>query len=251
VSRVPGLRAQLRERLLEQRELGEDGLPRVAPRARRAPAASPARGEAAREPAPRVAAAGGSSDDAWSALDLAGLGTFLADCARCKLCSGRTKVVFGSGDVSARLVFVGEGPGADEDLQGLPFVGRAGQLLTDMIEKGMGLRRDDVYIANVVKCRPPGNRNPEPDEIAACSPFLRRQIALVRPDAIVTLGKFAAQSLLKSEEPIGKLRGRWHDYEGTPLMPTFHPAYLLRSPDQKRFAWADLKLVMERLGLRR
>jgi uracil-DNA glycosylase len=155
--------------------------------------------------------------------------------------------VFGVGSPHARLMFVGEGPGADEDRQGEPFVGRAGQLLTKMIE-AMGYRREDVYIANVVKCRPPGNRNPEPEEMDACEPFLRAQIAAVRPSVIVALGKIAAQTLLRDTTPITRLRGRWSTYEGVKLMPTFHPAYLLRSPDEKRKAWEDLQLVMNELG---
>lgn len=172
----------------------------------------------------------------------------IGDCQRCKLCRGRRNLVFGEGNPRARLVFVGEGPGAEEDAQGRPFVGAAGQLLTKMIE-AMGLRREEVYICNVIKCRPPGNRNPEPDEIDACSPFLSRQIEAIAPEAIVTLGKFAAQTLLGSQEPISRLRGRWHRYQGIPLLPTFHPAYLLRSPQEKRKAWADLQEVMRRLGL--
>jgi DNA polymerase len=144
-------------------------------------------------------------------------------------------------------MFVGEGPGADEDLQGEPFVGRAGQLLTKMIE-AMGYRRAGVYIANVVKCRPPGNRNPEPDEIEACEPFLRAQIGAIGPKVIVALGKFAAQTLLRDTTPITRLRGRWASYGGVKLMPTFHPAYLLRSPEEKKKAWEDLQLVMKELG---
>jgi DNA polymerase len=171
----------------------------------------------------------------------------LGDCRLCKLGETRTHVVFGVGNPSAELMFVGEGPGADEDLQGEPFVGKAGQLLTKMIE-AMGYRREDVYIANVVKCRPPGNRNPEPDEIEACEPFLRAQIAAVRPRVIVALGKFAAQTLLRETTPITKLRGRWREYGGVRLMPTFHPAYLLRSPEEKKKAWEDLQLVMKELG---
>jgi DNA polymerase len=155
--------------------------------------------------------------------------------------------VFGVGNPAAEIMFVGEGPGADEDQQGEPFVGKAGQLLTKMIE-AMGFRREDVYIANVVKCRPPGNRNPEPDEIAACEPFLRAQIAAISPKVIVALGKFAAQTLLRDTTPISKLRGRWSSYEGVKLMPTFHPAYLLRSPEEKKKAWEDLQLVMKELG---
>jgi DNA polymerase len=171
----------------------------------------------------------------------------LGDCRRCKLAGGRTHLVFGVGNPKAELMFVGEGPGADEDQQGEPFVGKAGQLLTKMIE-AMGYRREQVYIANVVKCRPPGNRNPEPDEIEACEPFLRRQIEAVRPKVIVALGKFAAQTLLRSTIPITKLRGTWSSYGGVRLMPTFHPAYLLRSPQEKKTAWADLQLVMAELG---
>jgi DNA polymerase len=171
----------------------------------------------------------------------------LGDCRRCKLCEGRKSIVFGSGNPRAQLVFVGEGPGETEDQQGVPFVGAAGQLLTKMIE-AMGYGRDDVYICNVVKCRPPGNRNPEPDEIAACEPFLRAQLASVRPKAIVALGKFAAQTLLRDTTPITRLRGQWREYEGVPLMPTFHPAYLLRNPAEKKSAWADLQEVMRALG---
>lgn len=173
----------------------------------------------------------------------------LGDCERCKLSGGRTNIVFGTGNPQADLMFIGEGPGADEDAQGEPFVGRAGRLLTDIITKGIGLRREDVYIANVVKCRPPNNRDPEPDEILACQPFLQRQVALIRPRAIVTLGKFATQCLLETRTPISRLRGQWHDYRGVPLMPTFHPAYLLRNPRDKRVVWGDIQLVMERVGI--
>jgi uracil-DNA glycosylase len=171
----------------------------------------------------------------------------IGDCRRCKLCSGRTHIVFGVGNPHARLMFVGEGPGRDEDLQGEPFVGRAGQLLNDIITKGMGLKREDVYIANVVKCRPPDNRNPEPDEVAACEPFLKKQIDLVRPQVIVGLGKFAVQSLLQSKAPITKVRGIWHRYHGIKLMPTFHPAYLLRNPADKKLVWEDIKKVIKEL----
>jgi DNA polymerase len=151
------------------------------------------------------------------------------------------------GNPKAELMFVGEGPGADEDQQGEPFVGKAGQLLTKMIE-AMGFRREEVYIANVVKCRPPENRNPEPDEIEPCEPFLRAQIAAIHPRVLVALGKFAAQTLLRDPTPIGRLRGGWREYEGVRLMPTFHPAYLLRSPAEKGKAWEDLKLVVAELG---
>lgn len=171
----------------------------------------------------------------------------IGDCERCKLCSGRTNLVFGVGNPKAKLMFVGEGPGRDEDLQGEPFVGRAGQLLTDIITKGMGLKREDVYIANVVKCRPPENRNPEPDEVAACEPFLKKQIDLIRPKIIVGLGKFAVQTLLQSKVPITKVRGNWHSYHGIKLMPTFHPAYLLRNPADKKLVWEDIKKVIKEL----
>ncbi len=171
----------------------------------------------------------------------------LGDCTRCKLCSGRKNIVFGVGNPRAELVFVGEGPGENEDLQGVPFVGAAGELLTKMIQ-AMGFSRDDVYICNVVKCRPPGNRNPEPDEIASCEPFLRSQLLALQPKVIVALGKFAAQTLLRDTTPITRLRGNWREYQGVKLMPTFHPAYLLRSPAEKRKAWEDLQQVMKLFG---
>jgi uracil-DNA glycosylase len=172
----------------------------------------------------------------------------LAGCTRCKLSKGRTNIVFGVGDAHAKLMFVGEAPGEDEDLQGIPFIGRAGQLLTKMIE-AMGLSREQVYICNTVKCRPPNNRNPEPDELETCEPFLKGQLAAVKPTVIVTLGKFAAQALLREDTPISRLRGQWKEYEGIALMPTFHPAYLLRSPGEKGKVWDDLKQVMKKLGL--
>jgi DNA polymerase len=164
-------------------------------------------------------------------------------CTRCKLHTlGRKQVVFGVGNPDADLMFVGEAPGADEDLQGEPFVGRAGQLLTKIIE-AIGLRRDEVYIANIIKCRPPGNRNPEPDEVEQCEPFLFQQVAAIKPKVIVALGKFAAQSLLRTTDPITRLRGRSFNYRGATLIPTFHPAYLLRNPSAKREVWDDMKRV--------
>jgi DNA polymerase len=169
--------------------------------------------------------------------------TDLGECTRCKLHKGRITLVFGTGNAEARLMFVGEGPGAEEDEQGVPFVGRAGQLLTQII-KAMGLERQDVYIANVVKCRPPGNRNPEPDEIEQCEPFLMRQIDVIKPAVVVALGKFAAQTLLRTTEPISKIRGRFHQVGDTRVMPTFHPSYLLRNPAAKREVWDDMKAVM-------
>lgn len=172
----------------------------------------------------------------------------IGDCRRCKLAPTRTQVVFGVGNPRAELVFVGEAPGADEDAQGIPFVGKAGQLLTKIIE-AMGLRREDVYIANIIKCRPPGNRNPQPDEIESCEPFLIAQLDTIRPTVICALGTFSAQTLLKTKEPISRLRGRWHAYQGIPLMPTFHPAYLLRNPAEKKTVWGDIQSVMGRMGL--
>jgi uracil-DNA glycosylase len=172
----------------------------------------------------------------------------IGDCIRCKLHKGRTKIVFGDGHPQAKLLFIGEGPGRDEDLQGLPFVGRAGKLLTQMIE-AMGLRRSDVYICNVVKCRPPENRAPEKDEVAACSPFLFRQIDLVAPKVIVCLGSIAAQTILETTRGISQFRGQWLEFRGRKLMATYHPAYLLRNPAAKSEVWKDLQKVMAELGL--
>ena len=172
----------------------------------------------------------------------------IGDCTRCKLHQqGRTQIVFGVGNPSADLMFVGEAPGADEDIQGVPFVGRAGQLLTKIIE-AINLKRDDVYIANVIKCRPPGNRNPDPDEVESCEPFLFQQIDRIQPKVIVALGTFAAKALLKTQDPISRLRGRVYDYRGAKLVPTFHPAFLLRSPERKRDVWEDMKKVRALLG---
>jgi len=178
----------------------------------------------------------------------------LGDCKRCKLCSTRTHIVFGSGNPKAKLMFVGEGPGADEDLQGLPFVGKAGELLTKMI-CAMGLSRDEVYIANIVKCRPPNNRPPQEDEIAACQPFLIKQIEAIAPRIICALGTFAAQTLLASNIRISDLRGKFFDFRGSDLcggikvLPTFHPAYLLRNPEEKKKVWEDLKKIMKEMGI--
>jgi len=172
----------------------------------------------------------------------------LGECTRCKLHTTRNKIVFGDGSATAQLVFVGEGPGADEDAQGLPFVGRAGKLLTQMIE-AMGLQRGDVYICNVVKCRPPGNRQPEKDEVEACSPFLYRQLDVLRPKVIVCLGATAAQTLLQTNRGISHFRGEWLDYRGYKMMATYHPAYLLRNPAAKGDVWKDLQRVMAELGL--
>ena len=168
----------------------------------------------------------------------------LGDCQRCRLARERSNIVFGSGNPRARLVFVGEGPGFEEDRQGQPFVGPAGQLLTRIIE-AIKLDREEIYICNVIKCRPPGNRNPEPDEIRTCFPFLERQIATIQPDFICALGAVAAQTLLGTDLPISRLKGRFHDYRGIRVLPTYHPAYLLRNPDKKRDVWEDMKMLMK------
>jgi DNA polymerase len=173
---------------------------------------------------------------------------WMGDCRRCRLAAGRRTIVFGQGNPRAELMFVGEAPGSEEDAQGLAFVGRAGQLLTDIIEKGLRMRRADVFIANVIKCRPPQNRNPEPDELLACQPFLEAQIRAIHPKVLVGLGKFGAQWLLKTAEPITRLRGRFGEYEGIAVMPTYHPAYLLRNPAGKKDVWADMKAVLRLLG---
>jgi DNA polymerase len=247
------LASQLRMRVEYDRELGVLGYPCAA----RGGAGATAPPPAVPLPAavPPAVAAGAPPRDLFTVpgLDATGsleeLSAFVGDCRRCKLAGGRTQVVFGVGNPRARLVFVGEAPGRDEDLRGEPFVGRAGQLLTEIITKGMRLRREDVYIANVIKCRPPDNRNPEPDEVASCEPFLLRQLGLIRPEVIVALGKFAVQTLLRTKEPITRVRGRWYDYHGIRLMPTFHPAYLLRNPADKRLVWQDIQQVMRALGI--
>ncbi len=170
----------------------------------------------------------------------------LGDCQRCKLAATRTKLVFGAGNPDADLMFVGEAPGFEEDRQGLPFVGRAGGLLTKIIES-IDLKREDVYICNVLKCRPPGNRNPEPEEVETCRPFLRRQIEVIRPKLVCCMGAFAAQTMLRTKVPISKLRGQFHDIDGVRYIATFHPAYLLRNPEKKREVWEDMKLIRAEL----
>lgn len=172
----------------------------------------------------------------------------MGDCHRCPLSETRTNIVFGEGDPNADIVFIGEGPGHDEDVQGRPFVGRAGKLLTKIIN-AMGLNREDVYITNIIKCRPPGNRNPMSEEIAACFPFLERQLEAIRPRYICALGTFAAQTLLETNTPISRLRGKFHEYKGIKLIPTFHPAYLLRNPNKKREVWEDIQKLMNDSGL--
>jgi uracil-DNA glycosylase family 4 len=182
-----------------------------------------------------------ASSDAAS--ELIAIREDIGDCTRCKLCRlGRTQIVFGVGNPNADLMFVGEAPGRDEDIQGFPFVGRAGQKLTQIIE-AIGLKREDVYIANVIKCRPPENRNPEPDEVEQCEQFLFRQIDVIKPKVVVALGTFAARSLLKTADPISRLRGRVYEYRGAKLVPTFHPAFLLRNPSCRREVWEDMKKV--------
>jgi uracil-DNA glycosylase len=210
------------------------GLPREAGQARQAGRA----GEAGQEPVAFLT----NQRDA-----LAAIRADIGDCTRCKLHTlGRRQIVFGVGNPNADLMFVGEAPGADEDIQGEPFVGRAGQLLTKIIE-AIGLKREDVYIANVIKCRPPQNRNPEQDEVDTCEPFLFRQIDVIKPKVIVALGTFAARALLRTLDPISRLRGRVYDYRGAKLIPTFHPAYLLRNPASKREVWDDMKLAKKLL----
>ena len=233
-------RSEVRQALIQQLEtermLGVSSVP-----------LAPPAGEPLREDTIKARA------EALAALDA----EHVAGCTRCELCHSRNKTVFGAGNPAARLVFVGEAPGYEEDRQGEPFVGRAGQLLDRMID-AMGLRRQDVYICNVLKCRPPDNRDPADDEVAACSPYLLEQLSIILPEMIVALGAPAARLLLDTHDSIGRLRGRFHDFyisgtpmlgEPVPLMPTYHPAYLLRSPGEKRKAWTDLQLVMQRLGL--
>jgi uracil-DNA glycosylase len=254
---IAELAAALRTYVEYQRELGVAGFPRdaapivAAPRsetppvtaAPTPPAAKPATRGA--EPSPDLFV----SPEVARADSLEALRAAIGDCKRCKLAPCRTNLVFGVGNPKARLAFVGEAPGRDEDVKGEPFVGRAGQLLTEIITKGMRIAREDVYICNVIKCRPPENRNPEPDEVASCEPFLIRQLELIKPEVIVALGKFAVQTLLRVKTPISQLRGRWFDYHGIRLMPTFHPAYLLRNPGDKRLVWQDIQQVMQALGM--
>lgn len=238
------VRAALRQQLAGDRLLGIRSVPMQVP---------PPAGEPTRRAAP-------SGDPAEKAARLRVLHqTRVKDCTLCGLAQTRTQTVFGQGSPDARLVFVGEAPGFEEDKRGEAFVGRAGQLLTKMIE-AMGLTREDVFICNVLKCRPPGNRDPLADEILACSPYLREQIATIQPEVLVALGAPAAKTLLNTAQSIGRLRGRFHDYhlsgvsgegESVPLMPTYHPAYLLRNPGEKRKAWDDLQMVMKFLGLER
>ncbi|MGH7778634.1 MAG: uracil-DNA glycosylase [Candidatus Binataceae bacterium] len=245
--------ATLHDYIAQLREEGMDGLPaseRAPAPARPAPRSASAQATALLRSAQTAPSAEASSK--YPGLEktesLESLREFIGDCRRCKLWGLRKNLVFGAGSPNAELMFIGEGPGAEEDARGEPFVGRAGQLLTDIIERGMGMSRAEVYICNVIKCRPPGNRNPEPDEVASCEPFMMRQIELVKPRVIVGLGTFAVQALLKLKTPISKLRGNWHDVRGVRMMPTFHPAYLLRNPGEKRLVWQDVQQVLKELG---
>jgi DNA polymerase len=235
---------QIKEHLRFASELGVAGVSRDPAWRRRAaddPGPTHASPAATQKPVPAIFSL--SPADALAALK-ADIGP---DCSRCKLHTlGRRQVVFGVGNPEADLMFVGEAPGADEDIQGIPFVGRAGQLLTKIIE-AIGLTRDDVYIANVIKCRPPQNRNPEQDEVDTCEPFLFQQIDVIKPKVVVALGTFAARALLGTLDPISRLRGRVYEYRGAKLIPTFHPAYLLRNPSSKRDVWEDMKLARELL----
>jgi DNA polymerase len=197
---------------------------------------------------PKITTAASTVEDSDAKRLLAELQAVAVVCVKCKLAKTRTQVVYGVGNPGADLMFIGEAPGRDEDEKGEPFVGRAGQLLTDII-KAMKLTRDDVYIANVVKCRPPENRNPDPEELDACRPYIRRQVEIIQPKVIVTLGKFALQSLTKKSYGITATRGQWLEYNGVKVMPTYHPAYLLRTPSAKKEVWADMKLVMAELGM--
>lgn len=228
----------LREELELLRDLGYthlDVADRGAPNVNREGMTAPSRDERS------------TNNDDRSTNELLELGQVASTCVKCRLAQTRTNVVFGVGNPNADLMFIGEAPGHDEDVKGEPFVGRAGQLLTDII-KAMQLTREQVYIANVIKCRPPENRNPEPDELDACRPYIRRQVELIQPKVIVTLGKFALQSLTEKTYGITAIRGHWLEYNGVKLMPTYHPAYLLRTPAAKKDVWADMKMVMAELA---
>ncbi len=229
-------RSQLIDHLEYLREIGVKEIRRPSSRARAA-----AKDDVPSGPRPAARPSGPKVSKASALASL--LKDQIGDCRRCRLCDSRSKIVFGVGDPEARLMFVGEGPGRDEDIQGIPFVGRAGQLLTDII-RAMKLTREAVYIANIIKCRPPENRAPEPDEIEACRGFLERQIEIISPAVVVCLGAVAAHTLLGTSAGITKIRGQWREYRGIPVMPTYHPAFLLRSPNRKREVWQDMKIVM-------
>ncbi len=222
--------------------------PRPRPASADVPEASKSAPRPSQPPITRPAEIGGVMPWGDARPALSEVEAHLGNCERCNLCEGRSRIVFGDGNPDADLLFIGEGPGAEEDKRGLPFVGRAGDLLTQMIEKGIGIDRSSVYICNIVKCRPPGNRTPLPPEVAACRPFLDGQIRAVAPKVIVTLGKPAASLLLDREIAITRIRGTWHEYQGIPMMPTLHPAYVLRqyTPENRRAVWEDLKAAYER-----
>jgi len=257
---INAVRKALRQRAEADQILGGSVWPVSREVLRRKPRTAKPAAPAARDvdsPASVESTITGDISDKAVALSVLDTGN-VKGCTRCGLAETRTNTVFGSGNPNARIVFVGEAPGFDEDRSGLPFVGRAGELLTKMIEAGMGIPRDDVFICNVLKCRPPNNRTPAPDEIAACSPYLFDQIRIIQPEVIVALGAPAAQTLLNTRESIGRLRGQFHEFRVAgaagdeiviPLMPTYHPAYLLRSPGEKRKSWEDLLMVLDRLGL--
>jgi uracil-DNA glycosylase len=228
VSDLPEVVADLRELARHYASLTDLGLP-------------------PRDPAPTAPEEAASTHAVDAGAELKAVREWVGDCQRCKLAGGRRNIVFGQGNPNARLMFVGEAPGGEEDVQGLAFVGRAGQLLTDIIEKGLKIPRKDVFIANILMCRPPENRNPEPDEIIACQPFLEKKIETIRPKVLVGLGKFAGQWLLKTAEPISRLRGRVGDYNGIKVVATYHPAYLLRTPSAKKDVWEDMKVVLDLL----
>ena len=242
MSALPGPRSQVADIARQAREL----LGQV--RESRWPGLEPPAGQRLSPPAAKPASAPGRREETspWSSLEE--IAQVVSSCTKCPLHATRTRTVPGEGAMKARLMFIGEAPGADEDRLGRPFVGAAGQLLDKMIG-AMGLSRDQVFIANTLKCRPPGNRDPQEDEVAACLPFLRAQIVLIRPEVICSLGRHATHALLERKDPLGRLRGKFFDYRGTPLLPTFHPSYLLRTPADKTAAWKDLQLIMLRLGL--
>ena len=236
------LARQARNHLHYQASLGVENLPRVET-AIQTPSAA-----AEPQPSPATHAVASQAPSYRQNETLADIERDLGDCTRCFLAAGRNRIVFGQGNPQAELMFVGEGPGRDEDRQGVPFVGRAGELLTDIIVKGMQMQREDCYIANIVKCRPPNNRDPQPDEALTCLPFLRRQIAVIQPKVVVALGRVAAQYLLDTTEAMVRLRNRFHDMNGIAVMPTYHPSFLLRKPEMKRETWEDIKLVIARLS---
>lgn len=264
IGRIRGSIAHLRAMGIDYVRRGQPAAPVSAEKAAQVAPEPPAIDEPPARPAKKPATKAPTAPEAPAPVAVAAAGETLddiradiGDCTRCKLHTTRTQIVFHDGGIGARVAFVGEGPGKDEDLQGVPFVGRAGKLLTDIIEKGMGIPRAEVYICNVVKCRPTENlafakdRAPEPDEVEACSGFLKRQLRVVAPEVIVTLGNPATKFLLDTKTGITQLRGTWQKWEGIDVMPTFHPAYVLRNPPSKREVWADIQLVMDKLGLER